>query len=187
MQVLYFIMLFMLYAKCDALNVVTSLLGNVFNNKASHKQIERDYELESMCFSTSDISNTKMPTKIHLLIIYDQELANDLKTRKAQEYFKMVEDIRATHSQFIKIMEWVLPAKAYLSPYIKINYNNKSVRPVSIMIFSNVGGKKGGAGRYEVSEKIKHVHVKVHERKLTLIQMPDSVIEALQKYRKKFR
>ncbi len=186
MKTLYFILSFILYSDCYALNVVTSLLGNVFKGK-TNRQVERDYELESMCFSTSYTSNTGMPTKIHLLIIYDQELANDLKNRKAQEYFKMIDDLKATHSQFIKIMEWILPAKAYISPYITISYNNKSVRPVSIMIFSNVGGKKGKSGRYEVHEKIKHLHITVHERKLTLTQMPESVIENLKKYRNKFK
>lgn len=186
MKALYFILSFILYSDCYALNVVTSLLGNVFKGK-TNRQVERDYELESMCFSTSYTSNTGMPTKIHLLIIYDQELANDLKNRKAQEYFKMIDDLKATHSQFIKIMEWILPAKAYISPYITISYNNKSVRPVSIMIFSNIGGKKGKSGRYEVHEKIKHLHITVHERKLTLTQMPESVIENLKKYRNKFK
>ena len=185
----YKILLFILAIQCcycHSLNSVTSLFQNFFSQGRKDQQPVRNYKLESICFSTDSTSNQKMPTKIHLVIIYDYELAKDLIKRTAKQYFRMLENLINTHAQFLKIMEWTFPAQEYLSPYIAITYNNKSIKPACIILFTDVGGKKGKLGRYVISEHTRHLHVYIKNKRLQIDESQINVLKALKEYKKKF-
>lgn len=181
-----FLLVFSQCAYCQSINSVTSLFQNFFSANKKNQVAEINYQLESICFSTSATSNQKMPTKIHLVIIYNTELAKDLMKRSAKQYFQMLDNLIDTHAQFLKIMSWTLPAQEYISPHIEITYNKKSAKPVCIMIFSDVGGKKSKLGRYVISERSKHVHIYVKQQKLQIDETEVSVLQALKTYKKKF-
>lgn len=183
-KILFCIIICLYHVDVGALNFITSAVGNIFGG-SSNKLPEPDYELESVTFSTKANSNNRMPTKIHMVVVYDYGTAQDLLKRTSKEYFKMVQDLSNTHSQFLKIMEWTLPAKEWLSPYIVISYKNKRTHPYAIIIFTNVGGKRGGEGRYLVSEKIKHLHINVRTKDLQIKEIPNSVLDEIKKYKKK--
>ena len=95
--------LFFNFTQAKSLNMVASAVSNLFGHK--DKMPEADYELESICFSTTQDSNHRMPTKVHLVIVYDHGTNSDLAKRKASEYFKMVDDLAHTHAHFLKILE----------------------------------------------------------------------------------
>ena len=185
LKTIFILMIFFNCTQVKSLNMVASAVSGLFGHQ--NKMPEADYELESICFSTTQDSNNRMPTKVHLVIVYDHGTNSDLAKRKASEYFKMVDDLAHTHAHFLKILEWNFPAKPYLSPYIQVNYSNRKTRPVAMYLFTNVGGKRGGTGRYLISEKIKHVHVTIDKKSLKIQEVPVSVIDELKKYRRKFK
>lgn len=169
-----------------SLDMISSLASKIFGTSNTTYQ-ERNFELESICFSVTASSNKRMPTKIHLVIVYDHHISNDLLNRTSKQYFKMVNELSNNYSNFLKILEWNMPAKEYISPIIAVTYNKQHLKPVNIIIFSNVGGKQNKLGRYMISENTKHLHIQIRERDLKITESPEGVISSYKRYRGKFK
>jgi type VI secretion system protein len=107
-----------------------SMLGDIFSSKEG-------VTLEKIRVSTEEDMNSKGAVKVHIVIVYDREVAGILKTMSASEYFKRVDQLIRDNQDKMKIFEIELVAKKRSVPMEDLEYPTDHLTPVACYIFAN--------------------------------------------------
>jgi hypothetical protein len=132
-----------------------SMFGNFFASKGG-------ITLEEIMLSTEEDMNDRGAVKVHMIVVYEQELAEELTKMSADHYFHSVDQLVKDHPDKIKIFEWELVAKKRITPWQKIEYPSDHMTPLAGYIFA----RYSGIGEYRAKIPPSYKKVKVtFERK----------------------
>jgi hypothetical protein len=124
----------MALSAASSLNTLTSkkdsMLGDVFASKEG-------VTLEKIRISTEEDMNSKGAVRVHIVIVYDQEVAGILKNMASSEYFKRVDQLIRDNQDKMKIFEITLVAKKRNVPIENLKYPIDHMTPVACYIFVN--------------------------------------------------
>jgi hypothetical protein len=112
--------------------------------------------LEEVMLSVEEDMNNRGAVKLHIAIVYEKELMEELKKMSAEEYFRQVTQLVKDHPDKVKIYEWELVAKKRISPWLKIDYPTDHMQPLAGYVFAKYSGS--GEHREKIpssAEKIK--------------------------------
>ncbi|MDR3186888.1 MAG: hypothetical protein LBT63_00435 [Holosporaceae bacterium] len=107
-----------------------SMLGDIFSSKGG-------VTLEKIRISTEEDMNSKGALRVHVVIVYDREVAGILKTTTASEYFRRIDQLIRDNQDKMKIFEIVLVAKKRSVPLEDLEYPTDHMTPVACYIFAN--------------------------------------------------
>lgn len=128
----------------------SSLFGGLF---ASNNGIS----LEEIMFSVEEDMNDRGAVKVHVVIVYNKELAEELSKMSANHYFQCIDQLIKDHPDRIKIFEWELVAKKRIFPWKEIKYPRDHMDPLYGFIFA----KYSGSGEYRAKIPPSYKKVKV--------------------------
>jgi hypothetical protein len=118
--------------------------------------------LEEVMLSTEEDMNDRGAVKMHIIIVYEEELAEELMKMSADNYFRSVDQLVKDHPDKIKIFEWELVAKKRITPWQKIEYPADHMTPVAGYIFAKYSGI--GEYRARIPQSYKRIKI-IFERK----------------------
>jgi hypothetical protein len=130
-------------------NKKDSILSDIFAPKSG-------LSLEKVAISVEENMNDNGALKLHLVIVYDRVLVEELRKMSSGEYFRTVDQLLKDHPDKMKIFEWELVAKKRLIPFSDIEYPTDHMTPIAGYVFakySSPGEHRATIPTY--SEKIK--------------------------------
>ncbi|MDR2724125.1 MAG: hypothetical protein LBB25_02890 [Holosporaceae bacterium] len=113
--------------------------------------------LEKVTISTEDDMNNHAAVKFHIVIIYDQELLDELKKMSASEYFHTIIQLVRDNPDKMKIFEWQLSAQKRKLPASELEYEDSNMVPLAAIAYGNYGSP--GAHRVTVPPTAKSIRV----------------------------
>ncbi|MDR1982460.1 MAG: hypothetical protein LBQ08_01515 [Holosporaceae bacterium] len=118
--------------------------------------------LEEVMLSTEEDMNDRGAVKVHMIVVYEQELVEELMKMSAYHYFRSIDQLIKDHPDKIKIFEWELVAKKRITPWQKVEYPSDHMTPLAGYIFA----KYSGTGEYRAKIPPSYKKVKItFERK----------------------
>ncbi|MDR2781791.1 MAG: hypothetical protein LBB21_05075 [Holosporaceae bacterium] len=105
--------------------------------------------------------NNNGAVKLHIIIVYDEEVDGELKKMSAYQYFRRVDQLIKDHPDKLKIFEWELVAKERIIPWVKVEYPNNHMLPIVAYVFA----KYSGSGEYRAKIPPSYKKVKITLKK----------------------
>jgi hypothetical protein len=113
--------------------------------------------LEEIMLSVEEEMNDRGAVKVHLVIVYEQELVGELMKMSAHHYFSSVDQLVKDYPDKIKVFEWELVAKKRVMPWTKVEYPVDHMIPLAGYIFAKYSGS--GEHRARIPPSYKKVKV----------------------------
>ncbi len=126
-----------------------------------------DFLLEEVMLVTDESTNNSGALKVHLVVVYNTEIYDELKKSTSHEYFNHIEQLVKDHPNEIKIFEWQMAAKKTLSPWIPLEYPNDNMKPLGGFVFANYSG--GGENRALIPKDHKKIKIELLKDDLKII------------------
>ena len=123
-----------------------SFLGKLFASKGG-------IALEKVMFLIEEDMNNHGAVRLHIVVVYDEELMAELKKMSANEYFHQLEQLTKDHPDKMKIFEWEFAAKKRITPWITIEYPADHMTPLAAFIFAKYSGTGEHRARIPTSSK----------------------------------
>jgi hypothetical protein len=114
----------------NALSDENSFLGKFFSGKV-------ELELEQVMLVIDDDMNHKSAVKLHIVVVYEQELIGELRKMSSNQYFSSIKQISKDHPDKIKVFEWKLVAKKRITKWIALPHNTKFLTPLAGFVFAS--------------------------------------------------
>lgn len=127
--------------------------------------------LEKVMFLVDDDMNEKGATKVHLVVVYERELLNELKKMSASSYFNSVKQLVKDHPDKMKIFQWTFVAKKRITKWIDIPYDASFLDPLGGLIFANYNSP--GEHRASVPKTCKTMKVKLQKKEFQIVHVND--------------
>lgn len=117
------------YALIGAAVSAVPALGSLFSSESGVK-------LEEVMLSIDEDMNRRGAVKMHIVIVYEEELSHALTKLSARQYFRSIEQLKKDFPDKMHIFAWELIAKKRLTPWIKIDkYPKDHMTPIAGYIF----------------------------------------------------
>ncbi|MDR2645963.1 MAG: hypothetical protein LBC04_02190 [Holosporaceae bacterium] len=127
----------------------SSFFGEIFSSKGG-------LALEEVMLSVEENMNNNGAVKMHIVIVYEKELLEELMKMSAEEYFRHIKQLTKDHPDKMKIFEWELVAKKRIMPWKKLDYPADNMTPLAGIIFAKYHGTEVYRERISADcEKIK--------------------------------
>ena len=151
----------------DMLSGLGSTLGGFLKNE------KPGLTLESVAFQVFDETNSGAAVEVHLVIIYDDRLAEKIREMTAYEYFRQehYDKISKNYPGKVKIFKWTLPAKSTISDWKKIPYPNIDLVPILGRIFAKYSNDSSGSSAHDKCS----ITIEASTKKLEIILKKDSI------------
>jgi hypothetical protein len=145
----------------SSLNTKDSLLSDILSSKSG-------VMLKKIRISTEEDMNSRGALKVHVIIVYDKDIAGILKNMASGEYFKRVDQLIRDNQDKMKIFEIELVAKKRSVPLEDLEYPGGCMTPLACYIFVNYSSPgehraKVPANWEEINIEFKKGDFKVHQ------------------------
>jgi hypothetical protein len=106
------------------------MLGEILSAKSG-------VSLEEVAISVEEDMNNSGALKVHVVIVYEESLAEELRKMSSRTYFRMVDQLVKDYPDKMKILEWELVAKKRLIPATKVKYPSDHMTPLAAFVFAD--------------------------------------------------
>ncbi len=96
-----------------------------------------DFSLESIMIVTKANMNYGGALRVHLVIVYTEEIKRILSTLSARQYFSMIDQLKKDHPDTMKIYSWTLVAENRIRGWQPIDTLSESMTPLGAFMFAD--------------------------------------------------
>ncbi|MDR0968223.1 MAG: hypothetical protein LBL99_01135 [Holosporaceae bacterium] len=127
-----------------------SIFGDFFSPKGG-------LILEEVMLSIDENMNDRGAVKVHLVVVYEHELVEELMKMSSDEYFRGVDQMIKDYPDKMKIFEWELVAKKRVMPWKKVEYPTDHMIPLAGFVFA----KYSSSGKHRATIPPSYKKVKI--------------------------
>ncbi|MDR2766460.1 MAG: hypothetical protein LBB63_03305 [Holosporaceae bacterium] len=138
-----------------------SMLGELFAAKGS-------VSLEEISVSVEEGMNNSGALKVHVVIVYEEHLVEELRKMSSSMYFRMVDQLVKDYPDKMKIFEWELVAKKRLIPPTKVEYPNDHMTPLAVYAFADYSSP--GEHRVRIANYYEKVKITLDREDFKILQ-----------------